>query len=266
MAGLAWGCIEAGGTRTAPQDTTGIHRAALPARSRGGRKARERRPMRAAVGPTGGPSVPSRKFGRSLRDAWSCLASGGVAARTRRTCATAGGRQTRAGARRLPAKLRLGTLVSGWLVREQLHRHAGFACVQKRVPCDALLRTPTHATLFGRGQAVDALRRRMRASGSARAPMNSTPSASSARRTAAGSPSAVAATLPSSRRTRCAPGTSSRIRRWFSARACCSGAAGGQRHVAVARPAARRDAGHRTRARGRGPCRRLLVSGCTEET
>src|SRR4051794_28916766 len=55
-------------------------------------------------------SVPIRKFGSRLRDAWSSLAPGGGPAHTRRTCGPAGGRQTRAGARRLPSKLRIGTL------------------------------------------------------------------------------------------------------------------------------------------------------------
>ena len=67
------------------------------------------------------------------------------------------------------------------------------------------MRGGMRAAAPARTQAADALRRRMRASGSARAPLNSTPSASSARRTSAGSPSAVAADAAVLGSTRWAP-------------------------------------------------------------
>src|SRR3954471_4087098 len=86
------------------------------------------------------PSVPIRTFGRSLRDAWSCLAPGGGPARTRRTCGPAGDRQTRAGARRLPSKLRIGTLGDGELghtiavpARVAVHARVGLPALEQEV-------------------------------------------------------------------------------------------------------------------------------------
>ena len=63
---------------------------------------------------------------------------------------------------------------------------------------------------------------RRRASGSARPPVNSSPSDSRRRRTSPGSPSAVPPTVPSPLSTRCAPGVAERMKRWLSARACWS--------------------------------------------
>ena len=131
-----------------------------------GNGSQDRRPDHARHVP--GPDVPIRKFGRRLRDPWSCLAPGGGPARTRRTCGPADGRQTRAGARRLPPKLRIGTL--GVRILVVLETESGLASLPRRRASTSRLRSRRRGTrrgraLDGRGRALRHHRARRHATG-----------------------------------------------------------------------------------------------------